>query len=70
VLSGRKTGKDISHVMALNDNKINYVHWDDPNEFVYCLRLLDAFRQASNNAHDNEILPIIEKLREVDLIIN
>ncbi|KAG5323711.1 SETMR methyltransferase, partial [Pseudoatta argentina] len=35
--------------MTLNDNKIDYVHWDDPNEL---------------NAHDNEILSIIEELRE------
>jgi len=34
LLSGRKAGNDIPHAMALNDNKIDYVHWDDPNEFV------------------------------------
>jgi len=33
--------------MILNDNAIDYVHWDDPNQLglyvmVYCLRLLDA----------------------------
>jgi len=56
--------------MALNDNKIDYVHWDDPNEFVDHLWLLDASRRAGNNAHNNKILSIIEELREADLIIN
>lgn len=56
--------------MFLNNNKIDYVHWDDPNELVDRLRLLEASRQAGNNAHDNEILSIIEELREAGLIIN
>lgn len=56
--------------MALNDNKIDYVHWNDPNELVDRLRLLEASRQAGNNAHDNEILSIIEELYEAGLIIN
>jgi len=49
---------------------IDYVHWDDPNKLVDHLRLLDASHQAGNNAHDNEILSIIEELREASLIIN
>jgi len=29
--SGKKVGKDvILRTMTLNDNKIDYVHWDDP----------------------------------------
>ncbi|KMQ87271.1 hypothetical protein RF55_13491 [Lasius niger] len=50
--------------------KIDYVHWDDPNEQVDLLRLLDASRRAGHNAHDNEIQSIIEKLREVGIILN
>jgi len=34
------------------------------------LRLLEVSRQAGHNAQDNEILSIIEELREVGLIIN
>jgi hypothetical protein len=60
----------IPSTMRLTDNKIDYVHWDDPNELVDRLRLLDASRRAGNNAHDNEILSIIEELCEVGLIIN
>ncbi|KMQ83996.1 hypothetical protein RF55_18624, partial [Lasius niger] len=56
--------------MTLTDNKIDYVHWDDPNELVNRLRLLNALRQAGHNAHDNKILSIIEELREVGIIIN
>jgi len=27
-------GKGLSRAITLNDNAINYVHWDDPNELV------------------------------------
>ncbi|KAG5340137.1 EGR3 protein, partial [Acromyrmex heyeri] len=30
----KKSGKGLSHAMTLNDNAIDYVHWDDPNELV------------------------------------
>jgi len=65
-----RAGKGISDVVKLNNNKIDYVHWDDPNELVDRLRLLEASRHAGHNAHDNEISSIIEELREVGLIIN
>ncbi|KYN29554.1 hypothetical protein ALC57_00996 [Trachymyrmex cornetzi] len=61
---------DLPRTMTLNDNKIDYIHWDDPNEIVDSLRLLEALRQAGHNGHDNEILSIIEELREAGLIIN
>jgi len=67
---GKRIGKDvIPRTMTLNDNKIDYIHWDDPNELVDRLRLLEASRQADHNAHDNEILSIIE-LRKAGFIIN
>jgi len=56
--------------MTLNDNAIDYVHWDDPNELVDRMRLFEASRQADHNAHDNEMLSVIEKLREAGIIIN
>ena len=55
--------------MTLNDNKIDYVHWNYPNELVNRLRLLETSHQAGHNAYDNEILSI-EELCEADLIIN
>jgi len=56
--------------MTLNNNAINYVHWDDPNELVDRMRLLKTSRQAGHNAHDNEMLSIIEELRKAGIIIN
>jgi len=70
IIPKKKSGMGLPHAMILNDNAIDYVHWDDPNELVDRLRLLDASHRAGNNAHDNEILSIIEELREAGLIIN
>lgn len=67
---GNKVGKGMPRAVMLNDNKVDYVHWDDPNELVDRLRLLEALRQAGHNAHDNEILSIIDELRKAGLIIN
>jgi len=30
----KKSRRGLSRAMTLNDNVINYVHWDDPNELV------------------------------------
>ncbi|KYN04509.1 hypothetical protein ALC62_04622 [Cyphomyrmex costatus] len=66
----KKFGKGLLRAMTLNDNAIEYVHWDDPNELVDRLRLLDASQRAGNTAHGNEMPSIIEELREAGLIIN
>ncbi|KYN14720.1 hypothetical protein ALC57_13063 [Trachymyrmex cornetzi] len=42
---------NLPRTMTLNDNKIDYIHWDDPNEIVDRLRLLEASRQAGHNGH-------------------
>jgi len=70
LLSSERVGRGIPRNVTLNDNKIDYVHWDNLNELVDRLRLLEASRQVGHNAHDSEILSIIEELREVGLIIN
>lgn len=44
------------------------VYWDDPNELVERLKLLIASRDAGNTNHDNEILSIIEELKEANII--
>ena len=69
LFTNKKFGRGIPNAMILNDNKIDYVHWNDPNELVDRLRLLEASRQAGNNAHDNEIMSIIEELYEAGIII-
>jgi len=66
----KKSGRGLHRVMTLNDNAIDYVHWDDPNELVDRLQLLEVSRQAGHNAHDNEMPSIVEKLREAGIIIN
>lgn len=59
------TGKGL---MSVNLGKPNYIYWDDPNELVNRLRLLIASQQAGNNSHTNEIVSIIEELREANII--
>lgn len=54
--------------IAHRNTSIDYRYWDDPNELVDRLRLLIAERDAGNNNHDNEILAIIEELREANYI--
>ncbi|CAB0042388.1 unnamed protein product [Trichogramma brassicae] len=51
-------------VAKSRDSLTDFVYWNDPNELVDRLRLLVVERSAGNNAHDNEIISIIEELRE------
>jgi len=65
----KKSGRVLLRAMTLNDNAIDYVHWDVPNKLVNRLRF-EASRQAGHNAHNNKMLSIIEELCEADIIIN
>lgn len=47
---------------------VSYVYWDDPNELVERLKLLIASRDAGNTGLDNEIIAIIEELREAGFV--
>lgn len=49
---------------------VDYVYWDDPNELVDRLKLLIASRDAGNTGLDNEIISIVEELRESGIISN
>ncbi|XP_051168539.1 uncharacterized protein LOC127286222 [Leptopilina boulardi] len=73
----RKSGSDKSslgggiipqYMTATDENKLDYIYWDDPNELVDRLRLLLASQAAGNSSHTNEILSIIEELREANII--
>ncbi|XP_051162411.1 uncharacterized protein LOC127282281 [Leptopilina boulardi] len=73
----RKSGSDKSslgggiipqYMTAKDGNKLDYIYWDDPNELVDRLRLLLASQAAGNSSHTNEILSIIEELREANII--
>lgn len=55
-------------LMESTENKIDYVHWDDPNELVDRLRLLLASQEAGHTGHLNEINSIVEELREANII--
>ena len=44
------------------------MHWDDPNELVDRLKLLAASAESGNTSHSNEILNIVEELREAGYI--
>lgn len=50
--------------MKLIKPNTDYVYWDNPNELVERLKLLIASKQAGNTGLDNEIISIIEELRE------
>lgn len=60
--------KTLPSKMEFSSKPIEYVHWDDPNELVNRLRLLIASQEAGNNIHNNEIISIIEELKEANLI--
>jgi len=54
---------------GMNVNGFKYEHWDDPNELVDRLRLLVSSQMAGHTGHNNEILSIIEELKEGNIII-
>lgn len=51
-----------------NRKAIEYVYWDNLNELVDRLKLLISSREVGNNGHDNEIISIIEELKECGII--
>lgn len=68
---GTSTGSGIlpRYKVARRNTRMDYVYWDDPNELVDRLRLLMAERSAGNSSHINEIISIIEELREAGIVI-
>uniref|UniRef100_A0A8D9EKD8 DUF8207 domain-containing protein n=1 Tax=Cacopsylla melanoneura TaxID=428564 RepID=A0A8D9EKD8_9HEMI len=60
------SGKGI--LMTDSRNTKDYVFWDDPNELVQRLHLLHASRSAGHSGHNNEIISIVEELREAGYI--
>lgn len=65
-----KQGKSLqTNFMRLNKSAhVDYKYWDDPNEMVDRLRLLIASQSAGHTGHGNEIIAIIEELREANII--
>lgn len=60
-------GKGLRILKKVKKNT-DYVYWDDPNELIERLKLLIASREAGNTSLDNEIISIIEELREANII--
>lgn len=65
-----KTGNSLqtSFMKFYDKQNIDYKYWDNPNELVDRLRLLIASQSAGHTGHDNEIIAIIEELREANII--
>jgi len=64
------TGINLNPIVkpSIDFNSVRYEYWDDPNELVDRLRLLVASMQAGNTSVNNEIVTIIEELREARII--
>lgn len=60
-------GKGINLLKKVKTNT-DLVYWDDPNELIERLKLLLASKAAGNTGLDNEIVAIIEELREAGII--
>lgn len=68
-LIGSKSGDGLIPTRKkLTSLKSEYVYWDDCNELIDRLRLLFSSRSAGHTGHDNEILSIIEELKESNII--
>ena len=65
--STTKGGKGLT--LKMNRHKTDYVYWDYVNELVDRIRLLVASTAAGHTGHNNEIISIIEELKEANIII-
>lgn len=63
---GVKLGRGVGYVKKRS--QIFYKYWDDPNELVDRLRILIASQTTGHTGHENEIISIIEGLREAKII--
>ncbi|CAG9773438.1 unnamed protein product [Ceutorhynchus assimilis] len=56
-------------ILKRNKKSTDYVYWDNVNELVNRLRILLASKAAGHNGHQNEIISIIEELKEAKVIL-
>jgi len=67
----QKSGNSLNQLpinRKLNFKQKQFVYWDSATELVSRLKLLWSSKLAGNTAHDNEIISIIEELREANII--
>lgn len=55
-------------LMTLNRHPVDYRYFDDYNEILERLKLLLTSESTENNAHNIEIVSLIEELREAHII--
>lgn len=55
-------------LLDVNDKPVEYRYWDNVNELCDRLKLLIASTHAGNTSHNNEIISILEELRECGII--
>lgn len=68
-LSSKGEGVVIPDIMVVDNNKTkSYVYWDNANELCGRLKLLIASQNAGHTGHQNEIVSILEELREAKII--
>lgn len=67
-VEARSRTKTSGHGLIYNEKPIEYVYWDNINELVDRLKLLVASKEAGNNSLDNEIIAIINELKEANII--
>lgn len=68
---GKKRGSGMSSndLIRFDRNEhVSYTYWDNANELIDRLRLLISSQSAGNTGHTNEIVSIIEELRESNII--
>lgn len=63
-----KKGGNMKFLKKSYNKNTDLIYWDDPNELIERLMLLVASKNAGNNNHDNEIISIIEELKEAEII--
>lgn len=68
-----KTGLGLSQKSSpqkilIPKSTVEYKYWDDVNELCDRLKLLVASKDAGHTGHDNEILAIVEELKESKII--
>lgn len=66
-------GDGLQHMSMKEYNSENpcknmFSYWNDPNELVDRLRLLISSSSAGHTGHNNEIISIVEELREANII--
>lgn len=67
MLKRKKIGFGLAKIW--NNKRNEYIYWDDPNELVERLEVLLRSQAAGNTGNNNEIVSIIEELRECGIIL-